>query len=89
MLQFIISLMVPQAIHVAAKLGIADIVAKAPATAADLAATTQSNAPALSRLLKFLTSVGIFSEDSSGRFLQTPLSDALRTDHLQSVTASL
>jgi hypothetical protein len=85
MLQSIISLMIPQAIHVAAKLRIADIVAKAPATAGELAATTQSNAPALSRLLKFLASVGIFSEDSSGRFQQTPLSDALRTDHPQSV----
>jgi hypothetical protein len=85
MFQFILSLMVPQAIHVAAKLGIADIVAKAPATADELAATTQSNAPALSRLLKFLASVGIFSEDSSGSFQQTPLSDVLRADHPQSV----
>lgn len=85
MFQSIFSLMIPQAIHVAAKLGIADLVAKAPATADELARTTRSNASALSRLLKFLTSVGIFSEDSSGRFLQTPLSDVLRSDHPQSV----
>jgi hypothetical protein len=85
MFQYILSLMIPQAIHVAAKLGIADIVAKAPATTDALAVATQSNAPSLSRLLRFLASVGIFSEDSSGRFRQTPLSDALRTDHPQSV----
>jgi hypothetical protein len=85
MFQFIIGLSVPQALHVAAKLGIADIVGRAPATAADLAATTQSNAPALSRLLKFLASVDIFSEDASGRFHQTPLSDTLRADHAQSL----
>jgi hypothetical protein len=85
MFQFIISLMIPQAIHVAAKLGISDIVAKEPATAADLAATTQSHAPALTRLLKFLASVGIFLEDSAGKFQQTPLSDTLRADHPQSL----
>jgi hypothetical protein len=41
----------------------------------------------LSRLLKFLTSVGIFSEDASGKYHQTPLSDTLRTDHPQSTRA--
>jgi hypothetical protein len=85
MFQFILSLMIPQAIHVAAKLGIADIVAKAPATIDDLAAATRSNPPALSRLLKFLASVGIFSEDPAEKYQQTPLSDALRGDHPQSV----
>ncbi len=85
MFQYILSLMIPQAIHVAAKLGIADIVANAPASADELAAATKSHAPSLGRLLRFLASVGIFSEDSSGRYQQTPLSDALRTDHPQSV----
>jgi hypothetical protein len=88
MLQFMLSLsymMIPQAIHVAAKLGIADIVAKTPATIDDLAAATKSNPPALSRLLKFLTSVDIFSEDPAGKYQQTPLSDALRSDHPQSL----
>jgi hypothetical protein len=51
----------------------------------DLAAATKSNPPALSRLLKFLGIVGIFSEDSTGKYQQTPLSDTLRRDHPQSV----
>jgi hypothetical protein len=85
MFQHIFSLMIPQAIHVAAKLGIADRVAKAPATAEELAAASVSDTPSLRRLLKFLTSVGIFSEDASGKYHQTPLSDTLRADHPQSV----
>ncbi|HEY2487709.1 MAG TPA: methyltransferase dimerization domain-containing protein, partial [Candidatus Binataceae bacterium] len=84
MFQYIISLMTPQAIHLAAKLGIADVVAKAPSSVEELAAATESNAPSLSRLLKFLTSLGIFSEDASGKYHQTPLSDTLRADHPQS-----
>jgi hypothetical protein len=85
MFQFILSLMIPQAIHVAAKLGIADIVAKTPATVDELATATKSNAPSLDRLLKFLSSLGIFSEDASGKYQQTPRSDTLRKDHPQSV----
>jgi Dimerisation domain len=84
MFQYIISLMVPQAIHIAAKLGIADLVAKAPVTVEELAAATGSNAPSLRRLLKFLTSLGIFSEDGSEKYHQTPLSDTLRGNHPQS-----
>lgn len=84
MFQFILGLMTPQAIHAAAKLGIADIVAKAPATADELAAVTKTNAASLRRLLRFLTSVGVFSEDAAGRYHQTPLSDSLRSNHPQS-----
>jgi hypothetical protein len=87
MFQHIISVLIPPAIHVVAKLGIADMVARAPATVEELAAATESNAPSLSRMLKFLTSVGIFSEDASGKYHQTPLSDTLRTDHPQSTRA--
>lgn len=62
MFQFILGLMVPQAIHVAAKLGIADIVAKAAATADELAAVTKTHAPSLRRLLSFLASVDVFQK---------------------------
>ena len=81
MFQIILGMMTPQAIHVAAKLGIADIVSKTPRTADELAAATNSHAPSLHRLLKFLASVGVFSEDATGRYQQTPLSDTLRSDN--------
>jgi SAM-dependent methyltransferase len=85
MLEFMYGSITPQAIRAAAKLGIADIVASAPATAAELAATAGADPTALSRLLKFLASIGIFSQDTQGKFRQTPLSDTLRVDHPQSV----
>ena len=81
MLQFVFGSITPQAIHVAAKLGIADLVASAPATADELAVSTGADPAALGRLLKFLASIGIFLQDSVGRFGQTPLSDTLRVDH--------
>jgi SAM-dependent methyltransferase len=84
MLQLTMGFMLTPAIHVAAKLGIADIVARVPASAEELAAATKSNAPALRRLLRFLASIGVFAEDAAGKYQQTPLSDTLRTDHAQS-----
>jgi hypothetical protein len=85
MFQFILSFMTPQAIHVAAQLGIADIVAKTPATVEELTAATNTDAPALGRLLKFLISVGVFAEDADGKYRHTRLSETLRSDYPQSM----
>lgn len=79
--------MAVQAVHVAASLGIADLVAQGPKTAQELAAATNNHAPSLGRLLRALTSLGIFHEDGAGRYGQSPLSDALRADHPQSIRA--
>jgi SAM-dependent methyltransferase len=77
--------MAVQAIHVAAKLGVADLVAGGPKTVLELAEATRTDRPSLGRLLRALTSLGIFVEDPEGRYCQTELSDALRTDHPQSM----
>jgi hypothetical protein len=74
-----------QAISVAAKLGIADLVAEAPRTVEELAGATKAHALSLRRLLLMLVSIGIFAEDDSGRFRHTPLSETLRTDYPQSI----
>ncbi len=74
-----------QAIHVAAKLAIADLLAAGPKTATELAQATNTDATSLGRLLRALTSLGIFGEDPQGRYRQTPLSDALRSDHPESI----
>lgn len=75
-----------QAIHVAAKLGIADLVAAAgPKTAVELSEATRTNATSLARFLRALTSLGIFAEDTAGRYCQTALSDTLRADHPESI----
>ena len=69
-----------QMICVAAKLGIADLVADEPRSSAELAKTTGTHAPTLYRLLRALASLGVFAEDDRGRFGLTPLAEPLRTD---------
>lgn len=87
MTQFIWGVIPVQAISVAANLGIADLVAEEPKTAEELARTTNTDASALQRLLRMLTSLAIFAEDAAGRFLNTSLSETLRRDHPDSVRA--
>ncbi|QDT55990.1 Multifunctional cyclase-dehydratase-3-O-methyl transferase TcmN [Caulifigura coniformis] len=69
-----------QAIYVAAKLGIADLVVSGPRTAEDLARSTGTHAPSLYRLLRALASMGVFAEDASSMFGLTPLAECLRSD---------
>jgi len=77
--------MAAQAIHVAAKLKLADLVAAGPKTIEELAETTQTHRLSLGRFLRALTSLGIFAEDAAGRFWQTELSDTLCDDHSESI----
>lgn len=70
---------VSQAIHVAASLGIADLLEDGPRSVDDLAEVSGAHAPTLYRLLRALTSVGVFAE-TEGRFGLTPLAEYLRTD---------
>jgi SAM-dependent methyltransferase len=74
-----------QAIHVAAKLALADLVASGPKTAAELAEATKTDSASLDRLLRALASLGIFAEEMPGRYRQTRLSDTLRSDHPESI----
>jgi RimJ/RimL family protein N-acetyltransferase len=71
---------VSQAIHVAATLGIADLLADGPRTSDDLAAATATHPRSLYRLLRALASVGVFHEEDGRRFALTPLGDCLRSD---------
>jgi ubiquinone/menaquinone biosynthesis C-methylase UbiE len=80
MLQMIAGFWVSRAIYAAAKLGVADLVASAPKSVEELAAATQTHAPSLYRVLRALSSVGVFARDAEGRFAQTPLSATLTTD---------
>jgi hypothetical protein len=69
-----------QAMAVAARLGLADLVAAAPQTVEELARKTRTHAPSLRRLLQFLASLAIFEEDAAGKYRQTALSETLRKD---------
>jgi O-methyltransferase domain/Dimerisation domain len=71
---------ISQAIHVAAVLGIADLLADGPRSADDLADATGSDPDALYRLLRALAGVGVFAEEAGRRFGLTPLGSGLRSD---------
>jgi SAM-dependent methyltransferase len=71
---------VSQAIHVAATLGIADLIKDGASSASDLAVATNSHAGALYRVLRALAAAGVFHEDDQKRFSLTPLGECLRSD---------
>lgn len=81
MLDLIFGYTISQLIYTAARLGIADLLAKGPMTAASLAKKVGADASHLHRVLRALASVGVFAEDAKGRFKLTPLASTLRGDH--------
>jgi O-methyltransferase domain/Dimerisation domain len=77
---------VSQAIHVAATLGLADLLGDGSRTSDELAEATGSHPGALYRLLRALASVGVFREEEGRRFALTPIGEHLRVDDPQSLT---
>lgn len=71
---------ITQAIHVAADLGIADLLNDGPRTVEELAEQTGVHCDSLYRVLRALASVGIFNEDDSCSFSLTPLAENLLSD---------
>jgi O-methyltransferase domain/Dimerisation domain len=69
-----------QAIYVAAKLGIADLLRDGPQSCGVLAVSTGSDAPSLFRLMRALSSVGIFSHLGRGRFALSQVAECLQTE---------
>ena len=74
-----------QALYVAAKLGVADHLQQGPQRAEEIAKEVGANPKALFRLLRHLAALEIFTQDKSGKFGLTPLSEMLRTDHPESM----
>jgi SAM-dependent methyltransferase len=70
---------VSQAIYVAAKLGIADLLKDGPQSCVALAAATGSNAPSLFGLMRALASVGVFSHVKRDSFALSRLAESLQT----------
>lgn len=69
-----------QAIYVAAKLGIADLLKDGVKNVEELARITGVHSHSLYRLLRALASIGIFTENENGYFELTPMASALRND---------
>ena len=69
-----------QALYVAAKLGVADLLADGPKSVDKLAAATGTHERSLYRVLRSLASVGVFSETDPKVFALTPLAEPIRSD---------
>jgi len=80
MLQMITGFWTSCCIYSAAKLDIADQLAKRPQTAAELAESTHCHAPSLNRVMRALVSSGIFSKNEQGEFENNALSETLRSN---------
>jgi hypothetical protein len=80
---------VSRALHLAAKLGLADLLADGARDAGSLAAASGTHAPALRRVLRLLASSGVFEELEDGRFGLTPLGAMLRADVPGSMRAAV
>lgn len=86
---FIEMLWSSRALWAAAKLGVADLMAVGPQSAAALAEATGTHAPSVYRLMRALCGLGIFHEDEQGRFSLTPVSQLMRTDSPQTMRSTL
>ncbi len=80
LLQLVTGYWVSQAIYVAAKLGLADLLRDGPKSCGELAQATATHARSLARLLRALASVGVFAEVEGDRFGLTPLAATLQTE---------
>jgi hypothetical protein len=67
------------AVALAAELGIADLLDDGPRDSDEIARATSTHRGSLYRLLRLLSTFGIFSEVEPGRFAPTPLSELLRS----------
>src|SRR5215467_9733089 len=69
---------VPQALHVAAVLGIADLISKGAKSSVELAQATGTHAEILHRVLRTLAAAGVLATDAKERFRLTALGQPLR-----------
>ncbi|MEW6129995.1 MAG: methyltransferase [Acidobacteriota bacterium] len=80
LVQVAFSALMTQALYVAAKLGIADLLAEKPQTVSQLAEATKTHERALYRVLRSLAGIGVFQETDPKVFALTPYAEPLRSD---------
>jgi O-methyltransferase domain/Dimerisation domain len=85
MLSLLNACLTTQALHVAARLGIADELKAGPRRIGDVSAALGAQPAALDRLMRMLASIGVVSAGEGGTYQLTPLGETLRTDGPNSV----
>ena len=83
MMQWITSKWISKPIHVAAELGIADLLRDKPMSVEKLAQRTKTHAPTLYRLMRALSAVGIFAEIDDQVFDLSPLAQCLCSEAMR------
>jgi hypothetical protein len=78
-----------QLVLLAARLGLADVLADGPRSVEELAGATGTLAQPLRRVLRAMGAIGLLEETEDGRFRLTELSEALRGDHPESARDSV
>lgn len=79
-MQLAMGAMVTQAIGVAAKLGVADVLANGEKHIDDIASSVNAHSQSLYRILRSLASLGVFTETQPHIFANTPVSSVLRSN---------
>ena len=80
LMQLAMGAMVTEAIYVASKLRVADILSSGEKHVDEIASQSGAHSPSLYRILRSLASVGIFTETKTRTFANTGLSEPLRSD---------
>ncbi|MEO8604888.1 MAG: methyltransferase [bacterium] len=83
--RMIASLWIPQTIHAAAALGVADAIGDGAQPSAAVAATIHAEPRATHRLLRALVALEVCAQNAEGQFILTPLGHCLRSDAKDSV----
>jgi hypothetical protein len=83
MMQFILANWISKPIHVAAKLGLADLLGEKNISIEEIAGITGTLPGPLYRMMRALAGVGIFAETDDGLFGNTPLSQCLTQGRLK------
>jgi SAM-dependent methyltransferase len=79
LLELIFIQRISQAIHVAAALGIADLIADEPKSSEQLGKATGVQAASLRRVMRTLAGFGVFAQEGQDRFALTPVGEFLKT----------
>ena len=85
MMQWITSKWITKPIYVISELGIADLMCDGPKSVEALAEKTDTHAPTLFRILRALSSVGVFIETEERVFGLTPLAQCLFSNALRPI----
>lgn len=83
--QMIMGSIAAQSIYVAAKLGISDLLVDGPKTVEELASATNTDAPSLYRVLRALSSFGVYFEEENKTFRLTKFAELLGSDSPKSL----